>query len=36
MAYLVVHEDDKYWPRQIDEIDGPGTSWLNEPDPGSH
>jgi hypothetical protein len=24
---------NKYWPRQIDEIDGPGTSWLNEPAP---
>jgi hypothetical protein len=23
--------DDKYWPRQIDEIDGSGVSLLNEP-----
>jgi hypothetical protein len=25
--------DDKYWPRQIDEIDGSGVSLLNEPAP---
>ena len=25
--------DDRYWPRQTDEIDGPGVSLLNEPIP---
>ena len=31
MAYLDALRDDRYWPRQIEEIEGSGVPLINEP-----